>query len=335
MGMTAILGGTFDPLHDGHKSLFERAFGLAEFVQIGLTGDDMASSSRNQKITAFSIRKKRLGSYLYRTYPGRKFSVKEMESVFNLPIVKDIPDGYLVVSEGKANVAKQINDRRKRNKVKPFEIISVPYVLGEDGMPIKATRIRAGEINRHGKLLYPPVIAVGSTNKIKSEAVRTVFKRIFGSSIVKKYDVPSGVRNQPKNEETITGARNRALRAIKKSGMQKHATFGVGLEAGLFWVSDLKLYMDVQYAAVADRLGNITYGHSQGFYFPPEFDGHIEDGKEIEDIVAELYKIKNIGEKNGAIGFLTDNRVTRTDLLESALTMAMVPRLKRKYYRKL
>ena len=44
--MRVAVGGTFQPLHDGHKTLLRKAFELSKNVDIGLTSDEMARSMR-------------------------------------------------------------------------------------------------------------------------------------------------------------------------------------------------------------------------------------------------------------------------------------------------
>ncbi|MFB6254460.1 MAG: adenylyltransferase/cytidyltransferase family protein, partial [Halobacteriaceae archaeon] len=43
--MQVALGGTFDPIHDGHRKLFSKAFSLGD-VTVGLTSDELASQTR-------------------------------------------------------------------------------------------------------------------------------------------------------------------------------------------------------------------------------------------------------------------------------------------------
>ncbi|ERG88916.1 MAG: cytidyltransferase-related domain protein, partial [halophilic archaeon J07HX5] len=45
--MKIALGGTFDPIHDGHRALFDRAFALGD-VTVGLTNDELAPRTRDE-----------------------------------------------------------------------------------------------------------------------------------------------------------------------------------------------------------------------------------------------------------------------------------------------
>src|SRR2546430_14737256 len=48
--------------------------------------------------------------------------------------------------------------------------------------------------------------------------------------------------------------------------------------------------------------------------------------------MARLTGIRDIGSKEGAIGYLTERRLDRDALTESAVLMAMVPRIRRELY---
>ncbi len=175
-------------------------------------------------------------------------------------------------------------------------------------------------------------IAVGSTNPVKIRAVENVMKRIYDSVVVVSVAVDSGVGRQPLSlEETIKGAVNRALNALKAV---KDAHLGVGIEAGLIEVPfTLTGYLDVQYCAIVDRRGSLTIGHGPGFEYPPSVVREVvERGVEVGLVMSRLTGIENLGRKMGAIGYLSRMMIDRTKLTELAVLMAMIPRLNPRLY---
>jgi inosine/xanthosine triphosphatase len=165
---------------------------------------------------------------------------------------------------------------------------------------------------------------VGSENDVKVSAVENIFKKIYKDVGIQKLAVPSKVPDQPWEKDTIVGAKNRAIEALRQAG---DVHFGVGVEAGLIWNDELGEYLDVQYCAVQDRGGRVTMGHGPGFYYPKKIIEKVKQGFTVGQVMADTAKIENIGYKNGAIGYLTNNLLTRQQLTEQAVIMAMVPRI--------
>ncbi len=91
-------------------------------------------------------------------------------------------------------------------------------------------------------------------------------------------------------------------------------------------------YFDVQYCAVVDRPGSTTVGHGPGFAYPARVIREVKAGDTVGEAMARLTGIRGIGSKQGAIGFLTERRLDRDALTESAVLMAMVPRIRRDLY---
>ena len=56
--MRVAIGGTFDPLHDGHKKLLEKVYGLSEGgeIVIGVTSDRMARANKNRAVLSYNAR---------------------------------------------------------------------------------------------------------------------------------------------------------------------------------------------------------------------------------------------------------------------------------------
>lgn len=169
-------------------------------------------------------------------------------------------------------------------------------------------------------------IAVGSTNPTKVRAVENVMKRIYGDVEVLGVGVESGVPDQPVGiEEIVRGAVNRAKRALEKTG----ADLGVGIEAGIYpFPETLTGYLDVQVCAVASPDGVVTVGHGPGFEYPPVVIRKIlGEGVEAGIAMGELVNDPELKKKTGAIGVLSKGLLTRTELNEIAVLMAMIPRL--------
>src|SRR5438094_778578 len=134
--------------------------------------------------------------------------------------------------------------------------------------------------------------------------------------------------DEPFDHEAVRGAINRAKAAIREGDL------GVGIEAGLVWSPVLSDYFDVQYCAVVDRSGRLTVGHGPGFAYPAKVLEKVKAGSTVGEAMERLTGIRGIGSKRGAIGHLTEGRLDRRRLTESAVLMAMVPRIRRDLYSK-
>ncbi len=149
-----MVGGTFDPLHDGHKRLLDRSFEIAGsegYVVIGLTTDSFASR-KTHPIRPFSIRKEELEQYIARGNYPTIWIIEPLNDRFGTAIKADFD--AIVVSEETLPVAVEINTIRKENKKKKVDIHQISCVLAEDGKWISSTRIYRGEIDAHGHLMH-------------------------------------------------------------------------------------------------------------------------------------------------------------------------------------
>jgi inosine/xanthosine triphosphatase len=171
-------------------------------------------------------------------------------------------------------------------------------------------------------------VAVGSTNPVKVKAVENVFRRVYGEADVEAVKVHPGVPAQPFGEETVTGAINRAKCAFAPEKFD----MGVGIEAGLFKVSEAEITIDVQYCAIYDGSW-ITLGCGSGFEYPSIVLDEVLAGKEVGDVMSRVAGVENLGEKHGAIGFLSKGMLTRTQLTEQSVFMALIPRLNPSLYK--
>jgi pantetheine-phosphate adenylyltransferase len=151
--MKVMVGGTFDPLHDGHRSLLVRSFQLAGKngqVDIGLTTDSFASRKVHPTRT-FDARRTELVKFISDQDFSAHWIVEPLDDRFGSALDADFD--AIVVSEETLPVAVEINKLRRERGKKKVDIHQITCVLAEDGHWISSTRIWRGEIDEHGRLM--------------------------------------------------------------------------------------------------------------------------------------------------------------------------------------
>jgi pantetheine-phosphate adenylyltransferase len=147
------VGGTFDHFHKGHKALLQKAFDIGEHVLIGITSKEMLSEkNKAEKIQSYAKRVKNIENFLKSNGLLQRSTIVKLRNSYGPAITRKEMDA-IVVTEETRPTAEEINKIRKSNRLVPLAIISVPRVLAEDGIPISSSRIRAGMINKNGKML--------------------------------------------------------------------------------------------------------------------------------------------------------------------------------------
>jgi len=323
--MRVCVGGTFNVVHRGHELLFETAFSVADEVEVGLTSDEFARSTRNVDVTPYHQRRRHLEGFLTRF--GKPYEIVRIDDAFGTAASSERLDG-IVVSPETRGMAEEINSERRKRGLRPLKVFCIREVVAEDSAAISATRVMKGEIDRDGMLLRPLRVAVGSTNKVKVDAVRNIFTQAFGLVEVVSVDPGHGIENQPQEGRVVEGALRRAENALKATG----SDFGVGVEAGLFMNAHVGKRLDVQYCAIVDSSGRMTMGHGPGFEYPPQVIDAVMKGATVGDTMSALTGIESIGRNQGSVGYLSDGLIDRTSLTEIAVVMALIPRIRRDLY---
>lgn len=144
------VGGTFNPLHDGHIALLKKAVELSRGGEllIGLTSDEM-TRKKDHEVEDYQTRYNDVMKFI-KTF-GIIPTIVRLDDPYGPTIREDFD--YLVVSPETHPIGLKINMIRKEKGLSKLKIVLVDYVLADDGLPISSTRIWKGEIDGHGKVL--------------------------------------------------------------------------------------------------------------------------------------------------------------------------------------
>jgi inosine/xanthosine triphosphatase len=150
-------------------------------------------------------------------------------------------------------------------------------------------------------------IIIGSKNPAKINAVRNALPERNLEFI--SLDIPSGVNLQPfSDEETINGAVNRAMRALR----QGDGDIGIGLEGG---VQETKLGMLIcNWGALASNDFEPIIAGGARFLLPEEIAIRLRAGEELGPVMDDYAKLQNVRKHEGAVGIFTNGLINRVDM---------------------
>lgn len=172
------------------------------------------------------------------------------------------------------------------------------------------------------------IIAIGTTNKAKVEAVEETIKDypMLAAATLSAVSVSSGVSDQPFSlDEILQGAKNRASKALESV---PSAAYGIGIESGLFALSATQTgFLEACLCCIATQNGQICTGLSCGFEIPPFILSFITEQKmELGQACfhSGITSNQDLGAAEGLIGLLTKGRVTRKKYTQQALVTALI-----------
>jgi pantetheine-phosphate adenylyltransferase len=152
--MRVVVAGTFGPLHDGHRSLLQKALEAGdEGVVVGVTTDEFATATRDRSVPSHAERVQAVQEAIAELDEcDREVEIRPVEDDYGFADDDPSLDALVVSPETDEEVA-VINRRREERGMEPLETLVVPYEYAEDGERISSTRIVNGEIDEHGNLL--------------------------------------------------------------------------------------------------------------------------------------------------------------------------------------
>jgi inosine/xanthosine triphosphatase len=150
-------------------------------------------------------------------------------------------------------------------------------------------------------------IMIGSKNTAKVMAVKNAFREESHEFI--SINSPSGVSEQPfSDEETILGAKNRALHALQNG----NGDIGIGLEGGVQETSNGLLLCNWGALAITGMEPIIAGGAR--LLLPEEIACRLRAGEELGPVMDEYAKKENVRKTEGAVGIFTNGRIDRSTM---------------------
>ncbi len=173
------------------------------------------------------------------------------------------------------------------------------------------------------------IFAVGSENPVKIHCVAQAVAEFWLTSRVVGISTDSQVSAQPKSEpEMYIGALNRAQQALANITAANH---GVGIEGGI--VDNETGMWAFAVVVIVDRNHRISEGQTGRFKLPEGVARLIrEDGLELGEADDRFFGRHNSKQNEGAIGILSDGKITRAELYKPAVIFALLPFLHPEYY---
>lgn len=170
-------------------------------------------------------------------------------------------------------------------------------------------------------------LAIGSTNRIKIEALEEVIQEypsLSGSKVI-ACQVSSDISNQPLTlEETIRGAKNRAKNAFVASAVCKYA---FGVESGLFEAPGTQSgFLEASICAIFDGT-DYHIGLSCGFEIPRQIlDLILQQKIELNQACHDsgISSDLKLGAGEGLIGMLTKGRINRKKYTKQCIMTALI-----------
>jgi non-canonical (house-cleaning) NTP pyrophosphatase len=133
-------------------------------------------------------------------------------------------------------------------------------------------------------------LAVGTKSEQKIGYLKEVLSELGVEAKLSTYKAESNVSEQPiTSKETLTGAKNRAIAAIKSS----ESDFGIGIEVG-YDRDENGEYEMFCWAVIVDESGNeVSKARSHSFLLPHFHNSVLKNEKYLGDFVKEYFAVSD------------------------------------------
>ena len=164
-------------------------------------------------------------------------------------------------------------------------------------------------------------VLIGTTNPNKIEGAKEALSNYFKDFEIEGIKVPSGVSEEPVNDDIYKGALNRVNNLINYAKENNiDAQYFLGVESGI--TNSLGAWGIVSIAVIKDKNGIESFGTSPMFPVPIKYVDEIIN-TDLCKIMDKLFNQTNVGHGKGGICFLTHGVIDRTHLNKEAFVMAL------------
>ncbi len=166
-------------------------------------------------------------------------------------------------------------------------------------------------------------VTIASLNPAKIQAIQNGFLSTFPDQDFQwqTCTAASGVSDQPmSDQETYQGAVNR-LAAIRLS--HPESDFWAAVEGGVMLGGSHEMAAFAW--IIIQNETHIGKARTASFQLPASVAELVLAGKELGEADDIIFQQSNSKQKNGAVGLLTHDRITRSRLYEQAVSLALIP----------
>lgn len=159
-------------------------------------------------------------------------------------------------------------------------------------------------------------VLIATENSLKIEGARRALAEFYQDFEIIPVSVPSGVPNQPANEDVYLGVKNRLNNLVSFAKDNNiDADLYLSLESGLY--NFYGNWTNISLAMVRDKNGYESFGTSPAYPIPNKYVDEIMK----TDLSQTFKRVFNSNEQG--ISKLTNGKIHRADLVEQAFIMAL------------
>ena len=162
---------------------------------------------------------------------------------------------------------------------------------------------------------------IGTANPGKIEGAKQALEAYFDNVEISGYKASSNVGDQPVNEETLEGARNRAKNTMEYAKANNiDADLYMGVESGIINLYDTWFIANA--AVVIDKDGYESIGYGPIFPVPKKYVKDIIE-TDFGHVVEKIFNQSDLGKSVGGINGLTNHSISRIDITRESFIMAL------------